>query len=132
MWALIFLFSGGFYVGWNIGANDAANCIGTSVGSGLISYRRAIYLVAIFAIIGAQLLGRNVMRTIGKGIVPEELPELAILVAMISAGLFVTLATFFKIPVSTSQAIVGGVAGVGLAAGATVNTSKILTHLLQL
>jgi PiT family inorganic phosphate transporter len=83
--------------------------------------------VAFFVIMGALLQGHKVMKTIGKGIVTEELPPLAIIVAMLSAGLFVTLATFFKIPVSTSQAIVGGVGGVGFAVGAEVDLSKMLT-----
>ncbi len=112
---LIFLLAG-FYVGWNIGANDAANCIGTAVGSGILKYRKSIILVAIFAMLGAYLQGHYVMGTIGKGIVATVLPSLAILVALLSAGFFVTLATFFKIPVSTSQAVVGGVLGVGIGA----------------
>lgn len=127
-----------FYVGWNIGANDAANCIGTTVGAQIISYRKAALLMATFVIIGGTLQGHHVMKTVGKGIViseaqvyeehnatavPDEfrtyfpddrLPDLAILVALLSAGFFVTLATFTSTPVSTSQAIVGGVAGVGI------------------
>ena len=128
----------GFFVGWNIGANDAANCIGTTVGARIISFRRAAVLMAIFVILGGVLQGHHVMKTVGKGIVitnsatyanlndesppqefedyfpDEKLPDLAIFVALISAGLFVTLATFFSLPVSTSQAIIGGVAGTGL------------------
>jgi len=127
MWELTLLFLAGFYVGWNIGANDTANCIGTSVGSGLLSYRRAVYLVAIFVVLGALLQGHNVMKTIGKGIVTEQLSAVAILVAMASAGLLITLATTLKLPVSTSQAIVGGVAGVGFAAGAKVDLTKLIT-----
>ncbi len=127
MWPFAVLLIAGGYVGWNIGANDAGNCVGTTVGSGLLSYRRAITLVAIFVILGALLQGGHVMKTIGKGIVLEQLPAAALFAAMISAGFFVTLATFFRLPVSTSQAIVGGVAGVGLAAGAEVNFSKLLT-----
>lgn len=115
----------GAYVGWNIGANDAGNCVGTTVGAGLLSYRKAILLVAFFVVLGALLQGGNVMKTIGKGIVTSELPPMAIITALISSGLFVTLATFFRIPVSTSQSIVGGVAGVGLAAGADMNLAKI-------
>ena len=125
MISLIPLLITGAYVGWNIGANDAGNCVGTSVGSGLLSYRRAIILVSVFVVIGALLQGGNVMKTIGKGIVTSELPNLAIIAALLSSGLFVTLATFFKIPVSTSQSIVGGVAGVGFAAGADMNLAKI-------
>lgn len=128
----------GFFVGWNIGANDAANCIGTTVGAQIISYRKAVTLMAIFVILGGVLQGHHVMKTVGKGIVISEaqayeehnetkagpeffsyfpdnrLPDKAILVALLSAGFFVSLATFSSIPVSTSQAIVGGVAGVGL------------------
>lgn len=127
-----------FYVGWNIGANDAANCIGTTVGSQIISYRKAAIFMSVFVILGGMLQGHHVMKTVGKGIViadsdayeehnaapvPQEfltyfpenrLPDLAILVALLSAGFFVTLATFTSTPVSTSQAIVGGVAGVGI------------------
>jgi len=128
----------GFFVGWNIGANDAANCIGTTVGAQIISYRKAVMIMAVFVILGGVLQGHHVMKTVGKGIVvsdsqayekhnrvtagPEfwsyfpdnRLPDKAILVALLSAGFFVSLATFSSIPVSTSQAIVGGVAGVGI------------------
>ncbi len=128
----------GFYVGWNIGANDAANCIGTTVGAQIITYRQAVAVMAVFVILGGVLQGHKVMKTVGKGIVITEasayeeyhdkppdpsfweyfpdqrLPDKAILVALLSAGFFVTLATFSSVPVSTSQAIVGGVAGVGI------------------
>ncbi len=132
------LLAAAFYVGWNIGANDAANCIGTTVGSQVLSYRNAALLMAVFVILGGVLQGHHVMKTVGKGIVIAEaadfesyneraapaefaeyfpddrLPDYAILVALLSAGFFVTLATFSSVPVSTSQAIVGGVAGTGL------------------
>jgi len=116
----------GAYVGWNIGANDTANCIGTTVGCGLISFRQAAFLVAVFAIVGAMLQGEHVMKTISKGIVNTELEYLAVCVALICSGFFVTLATFYRIPTSTSQAIVGGVVGIGLAVGAEVNFAKFL------
>ncbi len=127
----------GFYVGWNIGANDAANCIGTTVGARIVSFRQAALLMGIFVILGGVLQGHHVMKTVGKGIVittaedyetkngeappadfrtrfpGERLPDLAVFVALLSAGIFVTVATFSSVPVSTSQAIVGGVAGVG-------------------
>jgi PiT family inorganic phosphate transporter len=134
----IVLILAGFYVGWNIGANDAANCIGTTVGAQIISYRKAVLIMAFFVILGGVLQGHHVMKTVGKGIVISEaaafeehndieagsefralfpddrLPDKAILIALLSAGFFVTLATFYSVPVSTSQAIVGGVAGVGI------------------
>ncbi|BCX46801.1 phosphate/sulfate permease [Haloferula helveola] len=134
----IVLLAAGFYVGWNIGANDAANCIGTMVGAQVMSFRKAALLMGAFVILGGTLQGHHVMKTVGKGILitssedyreardgepppeidrnfPEKrIPDLAVFVALLSAGLFVTLATFTRVPVSTSQAIVGGVAGVGV------------------
>jgi len=126
MIGLILLFLAGAYVGWNIGANDAGNCIGTTVGSGLLSYRKAVALVCGFAVLGGLLQGSQVMETMGSGIIQGLLPRYAILTALLSAGAFVTLATILRIPVSTSQAIVGGVAGVGLAAGLDIQTAKIV------
>ncbi|MBT8076521.1 MAG: inorganic phosphate transporter, partial [Gammaproteobacteria bacterium] len=62
----------GFYVGWNIGANDAANCIGTTVGAQIISYRKAVAIMALFVILGGVLQGHHVMKTVGKGIVVSD------------------------------------------------------------
>ena len=134
----VILILAGFYVGWNIGANDAANCIGTTVGARIVSYRKAVILMTCCVIIGGVLQGQHVMKTVGKGIVladaetweahhdspagPEfaqlfpdnRLPDRAILIALISAGLFVTVSTLSSLPVSTSQAMVGSVAGAGI------------------
>lgn len=124
---LLILLAAGAYVGWNIGANDTANCIGTTVGAGLLPFRRAALIVAVFAIAGAMLQGQHVMDTIGKGIVHRELDYMAVGIALISGGVFVSLATFKRIPTSTSQAIVGGVVGIGLAVHAPINTAKFWT-----
>ncbi len=124
---IILITLAGLYVGWNIGANDSANCIGASVGAGLIRYRPAIIMVSIFVVAGALLHGGGVIKTVGKGIVTDPLDTSAVLAALICGGIFVTLATFMKVPVSTSQSIVGGVEGVGLAADLTVDFSKITT-----
>lgn len=123
---LFFLLLSGCYVGWNIGANDTANCIGTTIGCGLLNFRRAVLIVAIFTVLGSVLQGQHVMDTIGKGIVQAELNYLAVLIALLCSGLFVTLATFFSIPTSTSQAMVGGVLGIGLVTGSSINFSKVL------
>ncbi len=66
------------------------------------------------------------MDTIGKGIVKDELNILAVFVALICSGIFVTLATFFRTPTSTSQAIVGGVMGIGLALDANIDYAKLI------
>ncbi|MFP3953830.1 MAG: inorganic phosphate transporter [Candidatus Acetothermia bacterium] len=124
---IILLVLAGLYVGWNIGANDTANCIGIPVGSGLISYRKIIYLVAVFVILGALLQSHQVMETVGRGVARSPLNEKAVFAAMFSAGVFVTFATFFKVPVSTSQAMVGGVVGAGLSMGSEVNLEQVVT-----
>lgn len=112
------------YIGWNIGSNDAANAIGPAVGGRIISYRRAAIIVAIFAFLGAALEGWKVMETVGRDIIipaspssllnPLSLSPWATIVAFISAGLWVTVAAYFKLPVSTSQSIVGALIGLGL------------------
>ena len=117
---------GGLYVGANIGANDAANCIGASLGAGLVKFRTGIALVAAFAIAGALLQGSGVAHTVGKGIVTETISPAGVLAALLCGGIFVSIATFRRIPVSTSQSIVGAVAGVGLAAQLDVNWAKTL------
>jgi inorganic phosphate transporter, PiT family len=117
----------GLYVGANIGANDAANCIGPAVGAGLVRYRTGIAAVAVCVIAGALMQGNTVAETVGKGIVTDAMSPGAVLAALVCGGLFVSVATFRKIPVSTSQAVVGAVAGVGVASNLTVDWSKTLS-----
>lgn len=112
-------------VGWSIGANDAANSLGTAVGSRVINLRQGIILIAIFGFLGAFLQGSHVTATIGKGIIPMDQldKQTALYVALVScfaAAAWVVLATFWKMPISTSHSIVGAVAGCGLAVGAPV------------
>lgn len=115
----------GVGVGWSIGANDAANSLGTAVGSKVLTLRRAIILICIFGFLGAFLQGSYVTKTIGKGIVPmhdlDKTSALSIaLAASFAACGWVALATYRKMPISTSHSIVGGVAGAGLAISAPV------------
>jgi PiT family inorganic phosphate transporter len=122
---LILLGLAGFYLGWNIGANDGGNCIGTSLGAGLVSFRRGALLVALFLLLGALLQGERVVETMGRGIVSAELPPMAVLLALLTGGLVVSAATILRIPVSTSQSVVGGVIGAGLSRGAPVNLDRV-------
>lgn len=111
----------GFYIAWNIGANDSANAMGTAVGAGVLSFRQATFTITVFVLIGAYLRGYKVMKTIGKGIVPEGYLTLEMaIIALLAAGVWVTIATIKGLPVSTTQAIVGGVVGVGLAINAPI------------
>ena len=118
-------------VGWSIGANDAANSLGTAVGSKILKLRQAIILIAIFGFLGAFLQGSHVTKTIGKGIVPidqldKDLAVYLALVASFAACAWVVLATYWKMPISTSHSIVGAVAGAGLAIGAPIKWRVLL------
>ncbi|MFH0739283.1 MAG: anion permease [Candidatus Omnitrophota bacterium] len=127
--ALVLLMAAG--VGWSIGANDAANSLGPAVGSKVLNLRQAIILIVIFGFLGATLQGSHVVKTIGKGIVPiNSLPkDVALYLALIAtfaACAWVVLATYWKMPISTSHSIVGAVAGAGLAIGAPVKWRVLL------
>lgn len=121
----------GGYLGWTIGANDAANCVGADIGSGKVTVKQGIIITCVFSFLGAVLLGSRVMQTIGKGIVPMDKldPNIALLVALAAcfgAGSWVLIATLRGLPVSTSHAIVGAVAGAGVAMGTPVIWRKLL------
>lgn len=107
-------------MGWSIGANDAANSMGTAVGARVLTLRQAILLIAVCGFLGAFLQGESVSKTIGKGIVdltalPKADASCLALTAMFGSCLWVVLATYWKMPISTSHSIVGAVAGAGLA-----------------
>ncbi|MCX7916996.1 MAG: anion permease [bacterium] len=117
-------------MGWSMGANDAANCVGADIGSGVMKVRDGIIITIFFSFLGAILLGSNVIKTIGKGVVPLNLLpfDIATLIGMTSlfgAGTWVTIATYKKIPVSTSHSIVGAVAGAGFAYSTPIYWYKI-------
>lgn len=100
---------GGLFMGWSLGANDAANIFGTGVASRLISFRNAVTLLSIFVIIGAVLEGSKCMTSL------KDLSSVTIdqaFIATTAAAITMTLLTLFAIPASTSQAIVGAIIGV--------------------
>ena len=102
------------FMAFNIGANDAANPIDTAVGAGALSLKRALILFSIFTILGALIQGSFVIKTIGRGIVPE-IDVVAALVAVVAAGAWVLTATLLGLPISTSQSMAGAVIGIGIA-----------------
>ncbi len=115
---------GGFYMAWNIGANDVANAMGTSVGSGALTLRRAVMVAAVFELAGALLAGGSVTQTISKGIVDVSVfsaEPLTIAIGMtcsvVAAAMWIHIATLFGWPVSTTHSIVGAVLGFGLSLG---------------
>ncbi len=114
----------GAYMAMNIGANDVANNVGPAVGSGAITIGGAILIASIFEASGALIAGGDVVSTIKKGIIDPVAfsgdPMMfvyAMAAALLSAALWLNLATWLKAPVSTTHSIVGGVMGAGIAAG---------------
>ena len=123
----------GAYMALNIGANDVANNVGPAVGANALSMTGALIIAAIFESAGALLAGGDVVGTISKGIIDPSAvgdPETfiwAMFAALISAALWVNLATWVGAPVSTTHSVVGGVMGAGIAAAgfAAVNWPKM-------
>lgn len=130
---LIFGFIIGFYMAWNIGANDVANSMASAVGAKAITLRQAVFIAGILNIIGATFIGSHVTNTIRKGVISPEVltdPHMALigaLAALLSAALWVSFATWKSLPVSTTHSIVGAMVGFGLIAGgfSVVNWGKL-------
>ena len=112
------------YMACNIGANDVANAMGTSVGSGSLTFKQAIYIVAIAEFAGAFFVGGHVSDTIRKGMLDptifSETPIILVygmIAALLSAALWLNIASYLAWPVSTTHSIVGAVVGFGIMAG---------------
>jgi PiT family inorganic phosphate transporter len=120
---LIYL-SSGVFLGWTLGANDAANVFGTAVGSKMIRFRTAALICSVFVILGAVVSGAGASETLG------ELGEVnAIAGAFIvagAAGLSVFWMSKLKLPVSTSHAIVGAIIGWNIYTGSTTNPQTLV------
>jgi len=114
----------GFYTAWNIGANDVANAMGTSVGSGALTLRQAVMLAAIFEFTGALFFGSHVSDTIQSGLINSSVftgnPLILVygmLAALTGTGIWLQIASYFGWPVSTTHSIVGGIIGFGAIVG---------------
>lgn len=123
-WALLFA---GCYGAYCLGANNVANVTGVYVGSGLLTPLQAALVGSLSIASGVLTYSRKVMDTVGKKIV--ELDGFSAFVSTFSAAITVHLFTQVGVPVSTSQAIVGGVIGVGLVKGARTVSRKTLLEI---
>jgi len=106
---VLFFLTSGLFLGWALGANDAANVFGTAVGTRMLKWRTAAIICAVFVILGALISGAGASHTLGKLGAISALPG-AFMTAL-SAGISVFLMTKSGLPVSTSQAIVGAIIG---------------------
>jgi len=108
----------GLFMAWGIGANDVANAMGTSVGSGAITFKQAVIIAGVFEVAGAILAGGEVTKTIRKGIIDVSslsgTPELLVygmIASLLAAGIWLLVASRMGWPVSTTHSIVGAIVG---------------------
>ena len=123
-WILGFGIVFALYNAWGIGANDCANSFATSVGAKVLTLRQAVVIAAIFEFGGAVLMGSHVTDTVRKKIVEISIFEnnpgalmFGMLCADLSSAIWLTIATYFKYPVSTTHSIIGAIVGFSLAYG---------------
>jgi inorganic phosphate transporter, PiT family len=122
------------YMACNIGANDVANAMGTSVGSKALTFRQAILIAAVAEFAGAFFVGGEVSDTIRKGMLDPAVFEAVpyhlvygMISALVAAALWLHIASYLGWPVSTTHSIVGGVVGFGVIAGGmdVINWGKV-------
>ena len=117
MWKVL----SGVFLGWSLGANDSANIFGTGYATGLVKYRTAIWLTAVFLMIGAVLEGPKCMEVVGD---LSNLTAIDAFYCALAAAITMTALTIFAIPASCSQAIIGAVLGAGILSS-TADFSKL-------
>ncbi|MBK7045111.1 MAG: inorganic phosphate transporter [bacterium] len=120
---VIFFLSSGLFLGWSLGANDAANVFGTAVGTRMVKFRTAALVCSVFIILGAVISGAGAAHTLGRLGAVNALPG-AFTVAL-AAGLTTWWMTRLNLPVSTSQAIVGAIIGWNFYADTVTDTRSL-------
>ena len=135
LWIAAFL---ALYMAWAIGANDVANAMGTSVGSGALTVWGAILVAGIFEFCGAFFAGGHVTDTVRKGMLDLSMIDrdqlvYGMLASLASAGTLLIGASRFGLPVSTTHSIVGAIVGFGAVAIGldAVNWGKIMQIVLS-
>ena len=123
---IIFLL-GGLFLGWSLGANDAANVFGTAVGTRMVRFKTAALVCSVFVILGAIISGAGTTETLGKLGSINALP--GAFAACVAAGLSVYFMTKLGLPVSTTQAIVGAIVGWKIYTGSSTNIKILFTIL---
>lgn len=123
----LFFLSSGLFLGWSLGATDAANVFGTAVGSRMIRFSTAALICSVFVIIGAVMSGAGTAQTLGKLGAVDTLA--GAFMAALAAGLAVYMMVKAGLPVSTTQAIVGAIVGWNFFSATTTDTSTLATIL---
>ncbi|MCY3986358.1 MAG: inorganic phosphate transporter [Candidatus Dadabacteria bacterium] len=119
------------FLALNIGANNSAASMATSYGAGVRSKRQAVWLIAIFALLGALTAGAPVVETVGKGIVPAETlsSDIGFILIILLLGIgFIAWANIARTPIATTHAIVCSIVGIGLYTQTLNSDSFIRVH----
>ena len=128
------------YNAWGVGANDCANSFATSVGSGVLTLKKAVIIAAIFEFGGAVLMGSHVTDTVRKSIVDVDIFNknpgalmYGMLCSYLASAIWLTIATYLKYPVSTTHSIIGAIVGFSLSYGGrdAVDWTKIVFIVLS-
>ena len=120
---LLFL-SSGMFLGWSLGANDAANVFGTAVGTRMLKFNTAAALCCIFVILGAVISGAGASGTLGKLGAVNAVAGAS--VVAFAAAISVYLMIRVSYPASSSQAIVGAIVGWNIFTGTPTDTVALL------
>ena len=114
----------GFYMAWNIGANDVGNAMGTSVGSKALTLKGAVLIAAVLEFSGAFFVGSHVSETIQRGIIDPQIFQnipidfvYGMMGSLFATGIWLQIASYYGLPVSTTHALVGAVIGFGTLVG---------------
>ena len=125
---IFFFLSSGLFLGWSLGANDAANVFGSAVGTKMVSFKKAAIIAGIFVILGAVVQGAGGAHTLGSlGKIDAIAGSFTV---ALSAAITVFYMTKFKLPVSTTQAIVGGIIGWNFYTGNPTNMHSLTKILI--
>ncbi|MCX9085197.1 MAG: inorganic phosphate transporter [Candidatus Methanoperedens sp.] len=120
------------FMGLNIGGNNAAASMGAAYGAKVRTKYQAVLLIGVFSVLGAVLSGGEVMKTLGKGILPPGTIVLeSAIIAVAAAGITVFLANLLRVPISTSQAAVGSVVGIGFFYGASKINAPLIGSIIS-
>ena len=132
IFAQVFAYLVAIFMGLNIGGNNAAAAMGAAYGAKVRTKYQAVILIGIFSLLGAIFSGGAVIKTLGSGILPSGTILLnGAIVAVGAAGITVFLANLLRIPISTSQAAVGSVVGIGLFYGSSKINLPLLGYIVS-
>ncbi|MDY0336869.1 MAG: inorganic phosphate transporter [Candidatus Cloacimonadaceae bacterium] len=120
----IYLLSG-LFLGWSLGANDTGNIFGAAVETRMLKFKKAALIASIFITLGALLEGSGPSGTLGRLGSVDALGG-AFTVAL-AAAITITVIVRLRIPVSTSQTIVGAIIGWNFFSGRLTDYRSLVT-----